>query len=342
MKYHFDTKTGWLGGPCGITFYKGMYHVFYQIYPYAPHYGPMHWGHLISKDLIGFEDLGICLTPEDEANGMGCESGSCMVRGDELHLFYASGDTGIYAASSSDGKTFTKKGLLLPAPSGYKFRTPFVFEYEGSYRMLVGAGHGNIAKILMYSSEDLSSWTGGSELLSDARFGSVIEYPQLIRDKDKWILILQSEKHLPSKVLFASGTFDGEAFVFDTEDVQGRFCEIESGPEFLAPVSFGNILMGWLFSTKHGGASCISAPRRVFIGKDGEPAMELIEDLKGRLISGSMFVRYENGRLEVVFDNRTLWSKAYAREPSCMVLEDVGTVEIFMEGGAENVSMFIC
>jgi len=37
--------------------YKGEYHLFYQHYPYAPFWGPMHWGHVKSKDLVYWEHL---------------------------------------------------------------------------------------------------------------------------------------------------------------------------------------------------------------------------------------------------------------------------------------------
>lgn len=345
MKYHFDKETGWLGGPCGLTFYKGRYHVFYQYYPHAKRYGTMHWGHLVSDDLISWEELPAALEPDNEDKGYGCSSGCAITTGDEIYLYYGSvSDKGesISLATSSDGLIFEKKGLILEADEGYKFRTPFVFEYEGSYRMLVGSGYQNVAKILMYKSDDLINWTSAGEILSDARFGSVIEYPQLIRDKDKWILVIQSIRHLPVNVLFAAGSFDGESFTFDIEDGAERFTAVETGPEFFAPVSCGNILIAWLFSKRYGYASSFTAPRTLSIGPDGRPVMHLVKELEDKLISESRFVRYENGRLEIFFGNKMLWSKAYAHAPEIKVLEDVGTVEIFMEDGSENVSLFIC
>ena len=340
MYYHYDNRQGWLGGPCGLTRYKGRYHLFYQYYPHANHYGPMYWGHLVSDDLISFEDLGLALAPDSEELGFGCSSGCAVTFGDKIYLFYGSVSEegeGVSLAVSSDGLEFEKKGRILKAPPGSRFRTPFVFEYQGSFRMLVGSGY----RVLMYTSEDLYNWTDETELMCDSRFGLTIEYPQLIELKGKWILVIQGERHMPSKVLFACGSFDGKTFEFDETDTGASFIPIETGPEFYCPVSYKNIIIGWMYSTRFTYASALSSPRTLSLD-EGRPCLKVIDGLKGRLKDESRFVRYENGRLEILFEHRVLWSKAYAHGPDIKTLEDVGTVEVFMEDGTENVSLFIC
>ena len=42
------------------------------------------------------------------------------------------------------------------------------------------------------------------------------------------------------------------------------------------------------------------------------------------------------------FEGRTLFDKAYRECPEIKVLEDVGTVEVFLDGGRETVTRFIC
>src|SRR5258708_17403574 len=49
---HFSPKEKWTNDPNGMVFYKGVYHLFFQYYPDSTVWGPMHWGHPTSKDLI--------------------------------------------------------------------------------------------------------------------------------------------------------------------------------------------------------------------------------------------------------------------------------------------------
>ena len=50
--FHFSPRNNWMNDPNGMFFYKGNYHLYFQHNPYSNVWGPMHWGHAISKDLI--------------------------------------------------------------------------------------------------------------------------------------------------------------------------------------------------------------------------------------------------------------------------------------------------
>ena len=62
--FHFTPKSGWMNDPNGMFFYKGLYHLFYQYYPDDTVWGPMHWGHATSKDMISWNEQKIALYPD--------------------------------------------------------------------------------------------------------------------------------------------------------------------------------------------------------------------------------------------------------------------------------------
>ena len=347
MKYHYSRKEGWLGNPCGLVFFKDRYHLFFQLNPERPRFGPMHWGHIVSEDLISWEECPVAVSPSDE---LSCNSGCAIVQDGRIWLFYTSvshdNNEKICVYSSDDGISFTKSGIEVTAPfeGTVKFRDPFVFRYGKGFRMLAGAGRDGVAKVLQYRSEDLINWEYTGELISDTVFGSVIEAPCIVEADGKWIFIIQSEKHLPTKVLFATGIYDGERFVFD--DIKEPFKAVELGSDFYNPVTYVHedgrvILMGWLFSMKMN-SRAISCPREISVSRKGEVCLQPAGELRRRIVKESRFVSYASGRLRVQFEGRTLFDRAYRESPEVSVLEDVGTVEVFLDGGKENISVFIC
>ena len=61
---HFSPKEKWTNDPNGMVYYKGIYHLFFQYYPDSTVWGPMHWGHATSKDLIHWQQQPIALYPD--------------------------------------------------------------------------------------------------------------------------------------------------------------------------------------------------------------------------------------------------------------------------------------
>ena len=150
LKYHFEPKKGWMNDPNGLIYYKERYHAFFQHNPHAAVWGPMHWGHAVSDNLIHWEELPIALYPEQpyEDDG-GCFSGSAIEKDSKLYIFYTSvsksmGQTQSVAVSD-DGILFIKYSgnpLITAPPSdgSADFRDPKVLLIEGTYYMVVGSG----------------------------------------------------------------------------------------------------------------------------------------------------------------------------------------------------------
>ena len=139
--------------PHGPMFYEDHYHIFYQANPHAPIWDHIAWGHLISRDMIHWENAPLALIPEGGCIAPdGCWSGSSLVDKD--------GTARIYFTAGNDS-TFPNQVVALALPEddqlltwhqcpeavqrqniGWmgEFRDPFVWLENDTYFMLVGTG----------------------------------------------------------------------------------------------------------------------------------------------------------------------------------------------------------
>ena len=99
-QYHYSVKDGWGNDPNGMVYYNGVYHLFYQFYD-APTWGPMHWGHATSTDLIHWKEQPIALYP-DEYGTMysGC---AVIANHDTAPDVFAQGEEGIVLLITANG-----------------------------------------------------------------------------------------------------------------------------------------------------------------------------------------------------------------------------------------------
>ena len=89
--FHLSSRVGWMNDPNGFSYYQGKYHLFYQYYPYESKWGPMHWGHAVSEDLLHWEYLPAALAPDTPADKDGCFSGSAVELADGRQLLMYTG-----------------------------------------------------------------------------------------------------------------------------------------------------------------------------------------------------------------------------------------------------------
>ena len=90
-KFHIASNGGWINDPNGLCFYKGRWHVFYQLHPYGTQWGPMHWGHVSSADMVNWKREPIMFAPSLEEEKDGVFSGSAVIGDDGKLKFYYTG-----------------------------------------------------------------------------------------------------------------------------------------------------------------------------------------------------------------------------------------------------------
>src|SRR3954447_27062166 len=180
---HFSPAAHWMNDPNGMVYFNKQYHLFYQYYPGAMVWGPMHWGHAISKDLVHWQHQPIALYPDSLGYIF---SGSAVADVNNTSGFAKDGITPLVAIfthdnpkraaenridvenqsiaySLDDGKTWTKyaNNPVLKNPGIRDFRDPKVSWYEAGKKWIMTLATSD--HITFYSSANLKNWTKESE-----------------------------------------------------------------------------------------------------------------------------------------------------------------------------------
>lgn len=265
LQYHVMPPVGWMNDPNGFSFFKGEYHLFYQFYPYDSQWGPMHWGHVKSPDLVDWTYLPTALVPEEEM----CFSGSAVVHDDKLVLMYTGRETSEidpffnesqYLAFSDDGIHFHKyegNPVLLDSPNGSPdFRDPKVWKHEDHWYVIIGSRTlDERGRVLLYRSPDLITWEFLNVLTeSSGDMGYMWECPDFFELNGKYILLWSPQGMEPAgdryKNLYQTGYVIGN-FNYDTFEFvpEVGFQEIDFGHDFYATQTLENdgkrILVAW-------------------------------------------------------------------------------------------------
>ena len=311
-EYHLTPPTGWMNDPNGFIQYRGRYHLFFQFWPYGPQWGPMHWGHAVSDDLVRWEHLPTALAPSEEYDsgenvaGYGCFSGSALVdRDGRLVLMYSGHVDGRQPpqtqniAVSDDGVHFHKVAAnpVIPAPpvdGGPDFRDPKMVDIGDRTYAIIGSSANSRGKALLYASDgDMEKWQYvGVAAESTGPEGTMWECPDLFPFADRYALVVSPMQ----------GTMNTHPFIQigDFDPTTGRFTsavqhQLDGGIDFYAPQTLidsdgRRILVGWMqqwfqqnVTAEDGWAGAMTIPRELVLD-DGvlrqRPVVE-IESLRG-------------------------------------------------------------
>ncbi|NOU87253.1 glycoside hydrolase family 32 protein [Paenibacillus sp. LMG 31460] len=283
---HFTPRDQWMNDPNGMVFYEGEYHLFYQYHPESTVWGPMHWGHAVSQDLVHWEHLPIALAPDEHG---AIFSGSVVVDKHDTSGFFA-GKSGLVAifthhdtkpgtdltrqrqslAYSTDrGRTWTKyaNNPVLIEEALPDFRDPKVFWFnpQQSWVMVIAAGD----TIRFYKSPNLKEWTHSGEFgVGQGSHDGVWECPDLFElpvDGDilnrRWVLIVSIGEDANflegSRTQCFIGSFNGDTFV--SEESPAPLLWLDHGRDNYAGVTWSDVpeqqgrrlFIGWMNNWKY-------------------------------------------------------------------------------------------
>ena len=274
-RFHFTPNQGWMNDPNGMIHLNGQYHLFFQHYPDGTVWGPMHWGHATSSDLVQWKEQPIALYPDsigmifsgsavlDKNNSSGLGRGGIAPLVAIYTQHYMPGEKAgrtdfqnqSIAYSLDEGKTWTKYAgnPVLITPNIKDFRDPKVIWHAPTQKWIMSLAVAD--HVEFYSAPDLINWTKESEIGKNLfAHGGVWECPDLLSfnhfGKTIWVLLVSMNPGGPndgSATQYIVGDFDGHAFKPFSTDIKW----MDYGPDNYAGVTFSNvgdrnILIGWM------------------------------------------------------------------------------------------------
>ncbi len=275
--FHVTGGIGWINDPNGFAPYKGEYHLFFQYYPYDTKWGPMHWGHVKTRDFIRWERLPAALAPDTEYDRGGCFSGSAVEMPDGRHLLMYTGVRTVrrrngklqafqtQCVAIGDGVDYEKHALnpvidakLLPSGGSTEdFRDPKIWREGDLYYAAIGNrcadGSGTI---LIFRSEDALHWEYVNVLSAcHNQYGRMWECPDLFPLDGKDVLFVSPQEmdaiglefHPGNANVCLIGQVDRERCHLARERVQA----IDYGLDFYAPQTLltedgRRVMIGWM------------------------------------------------------------------------------------------------
>lgn len=274
-KVHFTPAQHWMNDPNGMVYHEGIYHLFFQYHPHSNVWGPMHWGHATSTNMINWKHQPIALYPDSLGTIF---SGSAVVDKTNTSGFGKNGKAPLVAIytyhnpagekagrndfqyqgiaySNDNGSSWTKYAgnPVLKNPGIIDFRDPKVMWYAPQKKWVMTLAMKD--RIGFYSSPNLKDWKKESEFGATlGAHGGVWECPDLVslndNGKERWVLIVNLNPGAPnggSGTQYFVGDFDGSTFSTDQQDTKW----LDYGPDNYAGITWSNTgsrktLIGWM------------------------------------------------------------------------------------------------
>jgi beta-fructofuranosidase len=296
--YHFLPPANWMNDPNGLIQWNGEYHLFYQHNPHEPVWGPISWGHAVSRDLLHWQDLPIALAPTPGGpDADGCWSGVIVDAAGVPTLIYSGNhnDRQLPCLATSDDHLLTwrkdPRNPLIVAPPAeldlLAFRDHCIWKDGDDWYQLIGAGiRFRGGAILLYRSPDLYQWEYLGPICAgrSAETGETWECPDLFALGDQHVLLISP---IPlRRAIYMIGSFDGRTFTPHSDG------DVDAGGHLYAPLSFWDdqgrrIMIGWLWEGRTldaqiaaGWAGVMSLPRILHIGSNGRLLADPIPELE--------------------------------------------------------------
>ena len=300
--FHVQSVTGLMNDPNGFVWHDNQWHLFYQWCPWGAVHGLKHWYHIVSRDLVSWKNLGVCLLPDqnDGYDNKGVYSGSAMPIGDKMYLYYtgnhrdADWKRHAYTCLARLGNDGWPEKYPLPLFGSHPNytehqRDPKIMKVEGrdEYYMIIGAQTKDLRGcILVYSSPDLQhGWSIAGELnvpgFSD--FGDMWECPSIEHIGGHDVLLLCPQHiTLPGR----GGTQNHNGYILGTMDwdtltftPDGQFHVLDFGFDSYAAACANNIedtdkaiLIAWMGlpdvsypTDEEDWAGCLTLPRELTV-----------------------------------------------------------------------------
>ena len=287
--YHLSVPAGWLNDPNGFGLFQDRYHLFFQYHPFDTIWGPMHWGHWTSEDLVRWQLEPVALAPDEPYDEGGCFSGTSLEKDGKLYLVYTGvtreGRQQQCVAESGDGLRFTKwpqnpvipSALLGANDNPNDFRDPKIMAVEGGYRVIAAVREDGKGKLLSFFSEDMRAWRAEGALWDG--LGEMAECPDCFR-LDGYdaivVAVIGAARH--ENVVAALGRIENGRFA-----PEGPKQPLDYGLDFYAPQTARTrdgrrVLIGWALSwgdvtptrtLGHGWAGTMTLPREMRV-RDGK------------------------------------------------------------------------
>lgn len=276
--FHLSPRVNWLNDPNGFSWYNGQYHLFYQYHPYSSVWGPMHWGHAVSKDLLNWEYLPVIMAPDTPCDSFGVFSGTAELLPDGRQILMYTGvrkekdETGkakeyqVQCIATGDGLNYEKyegnpvlTGDHVPAGSSLSdFRDPKIWrKSDGTYACIAtNRDATGSAQLLMYTSPDGFHWSFHKVFVSnDWRYGNMWECPDFLECDGKYLVMVSpmemeamgTEYPNGRTCICLGGSYDEKTDTFTQEWDQ----IVDSGIDFYASQTMKapdgrTIMVGWM------------------------------------------------------------------------------------------------